>query len=59
MIYLLLNRIGLTTKQKRGDKKDKNVTPYYLELSERENSNVRMNIVRPPELWNFPEILEE
>jgi len=52
-------RIGLTTKQKRGDKKDKNVTPYYLELSERENSNILMNVVRPPELWNYPEILKE
>ncbi|EAR86465.2 transmembrane protein, putative (macronuclear) [Tetrahymena thermophila SB210] len=57
-IYLI-GRIGLTQKQKRGDKKDKNETPYYLELSERENSNIRMNIVRPPELWNYPEILKE
>jgi len=59
--YFFFNssRIGLTTKQKRGDKKDKNVTPYYLELSEKENSNILMNVVRPPELWNYPEILKE
>lgn len=30
-----------------------------MELSERENSNIQMNIVRPPELWNYPEILKE
>ena len=26
---------------------------------EQDNSNNKVNIVRPPELWNFPKVIEE
>ncbi|EGR32942.1 hypothetical protein IMG5_065980 [Ichthyophthirius multifiliis] len=53
--YIQINNQALKKKLK----KNKNQVSYFLELSEKQNADIMMNVVRPPEMWNYPKIIEE